>query len=410
MESKNNPPSFSKAKNVLRVAQVVCTFPPYRGGMGNSAYHFSRLTAAAGIDTTVFTPAYRRSEGERRKFADGDSFKVVRLKPALQYGNAAFIPQLLWRLKGFDLIHLHYPFYGAMLPIVLRKLFLDRKTRLVLHYHMDSIGSGLKGLIFKLNRILVLPLLLRLSDFITCASLDYAKNSALTGYFERYQDKFITMPFGVDPDIFKAVEKRPSPEFEKNILFVATLDKAHDFKGLGVLLLALKSLLSDPNCLKQGLKISLTVVGSGEMQEHYQTVSRELGVADSVRFVGGLPPAELAGAYGRAAVFVLPSINQGEAFGLVLLESMACGTPVVASNLPGVRNVFHNGREGLSVIPGDAKDLAAKIKQILLDERSARRMSQAGIELVRKKYDWNIIGAELTRLYYRAVYTPKKSA
>jgi glycosyltransferase involved in cell wall biosynthesis len=105
-------------------------------------------------------------------------------------------------------------------------------------------------------------------------------------------------------------------------------------------------------------------------------------------------------------VVVLPSINQGEAFGLVLLEAMACSKPVIASNLPGVRSVFKNGNQGLLVKPGDVKDLVKKIKVILTDDQLAKRMGRAGRSLVINKYTWDKVGRRLDIIYHYVKYTP----
>lgn len=391
----------------MNIAQIVCTFPPYRGGMGNSVYHFAKQAATAGHCVTVFTPLYPgKPVNISGPGLDMSQLKVERLRPLLPFGNAAMLPQLMWRLKNYDLVHLHYPFYGAMLPVLIAKLVFNRKMKLLLHYHMDSIGTGLKGLIFKFNRLFVLPLLFSQADFISCASVDYVKNSSLTLLYQKYHEKFITIPFGVDLNVFKPLLEEKKQD-RRDILFVAALDKAHYFKGLDVLFRALKLIIDEQAQKSSGSKPSLRIAGEGELLDYYKQLARDLGVSDYVLFLGGLTNEELAKQYNNARVFVLPSVNQGEAFGLVLLEAMACGTPVVASNLPGVRSVFHNGVEGFAVTPGDEKELARKLWQILADDLLRKKMSEAALRLAIEKYDWDKIGADLVRFYYRANYTPK---
>jgi glycosyltransferase involved in cell wall biosynthesis len=94
----------------------------------------------------------------------------------------------------------------------------------------------------------------------------------------------------------------------------------------------------------------------------------------------------LAHAYQEANFLVLPSINQGEAFGLVLLEAMSSGKPVIASSLPGVRSVFTDGQEGLAVRAGDVDDLAEKIFRLSEDEGLREQMGRRARELVLSKY------------------------
>lgn len=394
----------------MKIAHVVCTFPPYKGGMGNSTYNFAKTLGGMDYQVTVFTPNYdwrifsRQTEKEKH-------FKVVRLLPLFSYGNAAVLPQLLWRLRGFDIVHLHYPFYGSMAFVLLRKYLVGKKMKLVLHYHMDSVGKGFKGLIFRINRRYILPRLIKKAKAVTCSSIDYAKNSALTKYYEIYKNKFRKISFGVDLNKFKQIECGPEAENkqrkEKNILFVGGLDKAHYFKGLENLIKAINLLQSDQEINKKyDFNIKLQVIGDGNMKPYYQGLVGDLKLDKLVKFYNHIGDKELVRYYNRCHVFVLPSINQGESFGLVLLEAMACCRPVIASNLPGVRSVFKNGREGLLIRPNDINDLAARLKFILINDRLARKMGLAGRRLVEKKYTWQKIGKDLDMVYHQVNYTP----
>jgi len=107
----------------MNIAQVICIFPPKFGGMGNSVLNFSQALVELGHEVTVFTPSYGE-EGEVADLEDkAKKFKVVKLRPLLRLGNAAVLPQLLWRLQGFDIVHLHYPFYGSAEIVWLKRLF-----------------------------------------------------------------------------------------------------------------------------------------------------------------------------------------------------------------------------------------------------------------------------------------------
>ena len=93
----------------MKIAHVVCTFPPYQGGIGKSALDFSSMMAGSSNEVTVFTPEYTPVYVENKNF----KVRVKRIKPFLKLGNGAFIPSLFFELKKFDLIYLHYPFFGA---------------------------------------------------------------------------------------------------------------------------------------------------------------------------------------------------------------------------------------------------------------------------------------------------------
>ena len=103
----------------------------------------------------------------------------------------------------------------------------------------------------------------------------------------------------------------------------------------------------------------------------------------------------------------MPSINSNEAFGLVLLEAMACGTPVIASNLPGVRSVFEAGVQGLLAEPGNVDDLKNKIAEILADNDKREMMGLASRELVEGKYSWERVGERLDEIYNKGSLSKK---
>ena len=142
------------------------------------------------------------------------------------------------------------------------------------------------------------------------------------------------------------------------------------------------------------------------MLPYYKKLAAELGLNNSVFFHERVSDGELVDFYNYSDCLILPSINRGEAFGLVLLEAMACSRPVITSNLPGVRSVFKNGKHGLLVKPGDTADLAAKIRIILSDREKAAAMGRAGRELVENKYTWIKAAKRLNLIYHRVIYSP----
>ncbi len=382
----------------MKIAQVVCTFPPYRGGIGNCAYHFARLAASRGHEVTVFTPAYGRDRGlaETR-----EKFEVCRLYPLLSHGNGAFLPQLAYRLRGFDLVHLHYPFFGGTEALWLAKLFGD-KSKLVIHYHMDVLGLPWYAEFLRLPERLVRAPLFGRADRITCASIDYIGTSQAAGLYRKYPEKFAEIPFGVDLDRFRP-EKAPDrgngsiPDIA-NILFVGGLDQAHFFKGVGVLLEAMAKIKHS-----EAFPWRLVIVGEGALKARYREQAARLGINEQTAFAGKVPGEELARHYRQADVLVLPSVNRNEAFGLVLLEAMASGTAVVASRLPGVRTVFTDGKQGFYTEPGNPDDLAARLIRLLKNDEERLAMAAAGRKLAEEKYGWERVGERLEELYISVV-------
>jgi len=125
----------------------------------------------------------------------------------------------------------------------------------------------------------------------------------------------------------------------------------------------------------------------------------DLKIKDKVIFVGNISNDQLIKFYNLTDIFVLSSISRSEAFGLVLLEAMACGKPIIVSNLPGPRTLVKEGENGFKVKPGDADDLAKKIGLILKDRQLIKKMGENALKLVREKYNWKEIVQKLEKIY-----------
>ena len=115
----------------LKIAQIVSTFPPYRGGMGNVAYHLTDSLSRLGYEVVVFTPKTKLSDVNMQSY-----FKIHKLLPQFKFGNSAIVLQLAYHLLKFDLVHLHYPFLGASLGVILAKLIRGKKIKFILHFKL----------------------------------------------------------------------------------------------------------------------------------------------------------------------------------------------------------------------------------------------------------------------------------
>lgn len=380
---------------IMRIVHIVSTYPPYAGGMGNVCFNEAQELQKFGHKVVVFTPQYKK-KGHEDKKQDSD---VVFLKPLIQWGNAALAPSVVKELKDFDIVHLHWPFIGGAETVLFFKLFTKFKPKLVVQYHMDLIGPGLRGLLFYIYKLLFNPILVRTADVILASSFDYIRNSNLRKYISQYSNKFIEFPLGVDinefspqPKNIKLLEKYNLLVSDKIILFVGGLDRAHYFKGLGVLLRALSSYKL------QATNYKLIIVGEGELKQEYQKMAQELEVGDKVVFTGRVSNKDLPSYYNLADVFVLPSTSSSEAFGLVLLEAMACAKPIIVSNLPGPRTLVKNN--GLIVKVNNTKDLTEKLALILNNQAMAQKFGQEGRKLVEEKYSWHKAGERLNQIYH----------
>ena len=372
------------------MAHVSATFPPYWAGTGNVAYHNARLMHERGHEVTVFTARTDR---------DGEMvfpFRVERLPTLLRIGNAPLTPALIARLGGFDLIHLHYPYiFGAELTLAASRL---HSTPLLLTYHnrLEEERLPKRALFAVYNRALE-PLMLRASVRVLAVRRDH-----LISRHPRFalSERVAELPNGVDTELFRPHDTRTCridlglPLDAPVALFVGALDRAHQSKNVGGLLRAFAAFSTRAG--------HLLIVGGGDLVSELTTLAEHLGIGPRVHFLGQRAPADLPPLYSASDVTVLPSVKQ-ESFGLVLIESMACGTPVIATDLPGVRAVVEQGVDGLLVPPGDAGALTQALSAMLADPEEARVMGCAGRAKVVREYRWEVIGDRLEALYRETV-------
>ncbi|MBP9761178.1 MAG: glycosyltransferase family 4 protein [Candidatus Magasanikbacteria bacterium] len=396
----------------MRIAHIVCSYPPYYGGMGNVVFQTAEELGKRGVTVEVFTPGIFESSEIRPSDAPQSphhapelaklQHTVHRLTPSIQYGNAARLPTLEQELDSFDIVHLHYPFFGTANIAKKWKKKNPHKT-LVITYHMDARGTGWKGLFFSLYARYVMPKILQSADALIASSFDYIEASEARHVYANNPQKWHEIPFGVDTNRFSPNENPAalaqqigiSPSIP-TILFVGGMDPAHYFKGVSTLLQAIFLLK------KQNIPVQAVLVGGGSLQQQYMLQAKGLGIHDRVHFVGKVGDAILPSYYRLADLLVLPSIHAGEAFGMVLLEAFASGVPVIASDLPGVRTVAK--KAGVTVPPKQPSLLAQAIAEYIQLPKEVHTLQKSHARDVAERiYSWRAIGDELMNVYSDAM-------
>ncbi|MEK7084785.1 MAG: glycosyltransferase, partial [Patescibacteria group bacterium] len=240
------------------------------------------------------------------------------------------------------------------------------------------------------------------ADLVIGSSFEYIQASDARRHFETHKEKWMELPFGVDLERFAPRERSKHlmggllPDSSLPVLlFVGGMDEAHYFKGIPVLLRALFLLKKD------GIDFSCLFVGDGSLRIRWEQEANLLGLSESVRFVGRVADDELPLYYNLADLFVLPSIHQGEAFGMVLLEAMASGVPVIATNLPGVRNIAERG--GVVVPPRNPVALAGRIAEFFIQENDQDVWRRRCRRVAEEQYAWGPIVERLEEEYERLV-------
>ncbi|MFH1767410.1 MAG: glycosyltransferase family 4 protein [Patescibacteria group bacterium] len=364
----------------MRIAHITPVYPPYRAGIGHVAFEEVKYLKQMGEEAKVFTPQYLGLQYDS---------EVEALK-GLTWGKAAVLPQLLWRLRDFDVIHLHYPFYGSALFTALAALVWQK--RLIVTYHMKTKGSGLHGFIFRWQRRLVEPIILFLAEIVLVSSVDYASSIGL-----RHRN-LIDMPFGVDTEEFCPKDKflaRKKLQIDPDsfiFIFVGALDDAHYFKGVDVLLAAAAKIRTHEYW-------KLLLVGGGNREKMLRSIARELDIEDKVIFAGFVSQEDLPDYYRSADAHILPAIDQSEAFGLVTLEAGATGIPSFVSALPGVRTLVLHRETGLHIPVNNVEGLSLALQWALEHREKCLVLGLNARQRVLEKYAKETCLGRLHALY-----------
>lgn len=354
----------------MKIAFVISTFPPQVGGMGQVALAQAFALARLGHKVKVFTLNYGLKLSEAL-------FEVEYLNPFIRLGDAGFVPQLFFKLRGFDLVHLHFPFYGGSFVVFLASLFYS--VPYVATYHMDAQPQGfIKNIIKFFSDSLAGGLILKKAKKVILVDQNIEQFSLIKNIDV---NNLVKINNGVDTDIFSKKVVSPMelglPDLkEKNILlFVGNLLPV---KRLDLVIEALHR-LSDSN-------LALMVVGGGYDQVNYQALVKKLSLENSVYFIDSIKEAEsLVKYYSLAQATIVAS--DYESFSLVALESLSCGTPVIASRITALQNKIDPGVSGLLFTPGSSEDLANKIKEFFsYSPQQRERFGQSGREQVTRKF------------------------
>jgi len=291
-------------------------------------------------------------------------------------------PFLLARMsRRVDILHVHCPFPLAVLAYL---ALGSRQCRLIVTYHSDIVRQRV-----------MLPLygpflrsFLRKADKIIVTSPHLLESSP---YLRPYRPKCVVIPLSINVQehLEPVLPDKPLefPTDRPTVLFVGRLNY---YKGLSYLVTAMQS-----------VNAQLLVVGDGELRSKLEAQVSQLGLQGRVFFMGSLSGDDLRYCYQQCDVFVLPSTESSEAFGLVQLEAMIHGKPVVNTSLStGVPYVSVDGETGLTVAPRDAEALSNAINRILLDRGLAHKFGVNAVSRVQELFSSERTLNDIQSLYH----------
>ncbi|MGF7119005.1 glycosyltransferase family 4 protein [Methanobacterium oryzae] len=368
----------------MKIVQTPVRFYPFIGGVENYVYYSSKELVKLGHNVTVICA--NEPSTEKEEVVDG--IKVKRLSYLGKIANTNVTSRLPFAIskEDFDIIHTHIPTpWSADWSNIFSKL---KRKPLVVTYHNDIIGSGFADYIARFYNVTALKLLLNQADRIIITQPNYLHSSL---YLEDYSDKVEVIPNGVDVEKFRPINITK----EKNTLFfLSLLDEFHKYKGLDYLLKAIIKVK------KEIPDIKLIVGGKGALLDYYADLTEKYGLKNNVEFHGFIPDEKIVEYYNKCNVFVLPSISsKQEGFGIVVLEALACETPVISTEIVGAAADVKNSNSGIIVPPKDVDELADAIIKILSDEHKLKKMGKNGRIFVEKSYTWHKVAKMMANVY-----------
>ena len=356
----------------------------FPGGVVNHIFHLADYLCQRGHQVKIIAPGVN----DTKRYHNQNIKVMGRPFPIPYDGSTARIPLSPWlpaqvrrilREEHFDILHLHEPFA----PLLCVSALAYSTGTTVGTFHACHARSRT----YSVSQPLLKRWFPKLNGKITVsqAALNY-----VTRYFP---GEYHIIPNGIDIKCFSPIGPHRT-EFDDgklNVLFVGRLEKR---KGL-------EHLINACAIVKKELSnFRLIVVGPvTRMRTGYQEQARKLNLDDIV-FTGFVSNEELPHYYRTADIFCAPATG-GESFGIVLLEAMACGKPVVASNIEGYASVLTHGEEGLLVPPADEEALAQALLSLLHDRSRREQMGTRG-EIKSAMYSWENVAGQVMK-YYQSV-------
>jgi glycosyltransferase involved in cell wall biosynthesis len=347
----------------MKILFVSPYFPPALGGVENYVFNIALgLKQTYDIEVVVVTSNVNR---KKQSIEDYCSIKVYRLPVMVRVSNTPVNPLWYFSLKRIireekpDIINSHQPvmFIGDITAL------LAGNIPFILTYHAGTMKKNKlpMDIIIYLYEKLILPHTAKKATRIICAS-NFVQRTLL----KDYSSKITVIPPGVNISLYK-----PAPEIkrEKNlVIFIARHKIMYSMKGLYYLIDAVKML--------HGVK--LRIIGETDKSDN-----------KCIEFVGVKQGRDLVEEMQKASLVVLPSLAYMESFGMVLIEAMACRTPVIGTYIGGIPEVINDGIDGFLVPPNDSEALALAISKVVSDKELASRMGQSGEAKVREKFTWD---------------------
>lgn len=365
----------------------------YDGDVGGIERHVRALLGGMPADieaVNLVANDCRKTDCHRRygyltvRVANYGSLASVALAPSMPLAARRLHTQ-----HRFDIVHLHFPDPLGQLTA----MALPRSVRRVISWHSDIVKQQqLLGMYAPFLRAFV-----RDADALIGATPQHFSTSQQIPQGKPAQIREV-IPYGFDPASLtsSAASRRVHTELQQrhgSRRLIFAVGRHVYYKGFDVLIRALQQIDAD-----------LIIGGRGPLTASLRDLARDLGLAQRVHFEGFIPDPLLVAYYQACDVFCMPSVERAEQFGLVQLEAMYCGKPVVATRLgTGVEYVTVDRETGLLVDPNDPAALADALRSLLEDARTRDKMGQAGRQRLQQVFSVEQMVTKTLDVYRRVL-------
>lgn len=358
-----------------RVLHVGKFYAPHRGGIETHLQFLcTELRKYADVRVLV-------ASGERRGSEEIiDGVPVTRAATPFSLASAPLCPGMIRAIHEAqaDIVHLHVPNPSAIMAY----LASGHQGALVCTYHSDTVRQKILGPLFEP----IMTQVLKRCDAIIVSSPNYIDSSPVV---RRYKHLCHVIPFGIPVDEFERADHGAVREIRERYgpNMIMSVGRHVYYKGFQFLIEAMERVNG-----------KLVLIGDGPLRGECENLIRTKKLEDKVFILGRVE--DVVPFYHASQLFVLPSIARSEAFGIVQIEAMACGKPVVNTNLDsGVPFVSLDGVSGLTVPPGDTVALAAAINTLLGDDELRARYGAAARRRVDQLFTLEAMTNKMLDLY-----------
>lgn len=380
----------------MKIAEVTPYYHPHIGGVESYVHELSKHLMRLDHEVTIITARYDKTLPEEDEH---DGIRILRTDQLMNIFTTPVTPKLKTHIlaERWDIVHTHAP--PPLSSYYIAKAKKNGRFPVVLTYHCDlEIPLKIGGILTELYRFTFGSYTMKRMDQVLVTTETYAATSKAI-----WNTHAKVIPLGIDIDRFNprvkgdAVRKRHDLGDSKVVMFVGRLAY---HKGVKHFIEA----------AERYPKAKYLIVGTGPKESALRKQAAAMKNAKNIIFAGKVDGNDLPQYYAACDVLVLPSVSRLEAFGMVTLEALSSGTPVVVSDMPGMREVVVDGIDGFLAEPLNPQDIANKVRRLLENDELRRQFGANGRLKIEEMFTWPMITERIVKAFERTIEKHDRSS